>query len=289
MRYSTTTQYARLEPVPGGLAFVSSYSPDLVTAFKQRIPAECRKWDNPNKRWIVEPRYGSVCAELADRFLNVFVTIPSQTAFPSETTTKLIRLEYLGQCKQRDDGSLTAFGYSEGGWNVIFPETVLQEWFSAVPTRPGEKPTLYAVLGVKQISPLDEIRSAYRRLARQWHPDVCHEPDASDQFKAIQHAWDILSDPLKRKKLDAGMKLEASLTKQSSNDLYRPNGLSKNNGNGGFRSPLRCGWVYVSGVETLGRFLVSSVLQWEDITNSAGRVMVVSWQVGNQTFEVTWV
>ena len=60
----------------------------------------------------------------------------------------------------------------------------------------------YAVLGVERGASADEIRSAYRKLARQYHPDVSAAADAAARFKEVTQAYEILSDPERRQRYD---------------------------------------------------------------------------------------
>jgi curved DNA-binding protein len=60
----------------------------------------------------------------------------------------------------------------------------------------------YAVLGVARDATADDIKTAYRRLARKYHPDVSKEQDAETKFKAMAEAYETLKDPEKRAAYD---------------------------------------------------------------------------------------
>lgn len=61
----------------------------------------------------------------------------------------------------------------------------------------------YADLGVPRTARREEVRRAYRTLARRHHPDVNREPGAEERFKAIAEAYQVLSDPRRRRDYDA--------------------------------------------------------------------------------------
>jgi curved DNA-binding protein len=61
----------------------------------------------------------------------------------------------------------------------------------------------YATLGVDKNAAADDIKKAYRKLARKYHPDVSKEPDAAQRMSSINEAYTVLSDPEKRAAYDA--------------------------------------------------------------------------------------
>lgn len=100
---------------------------------------------------------------------------------------------------------------------------------------------LYEVLGVKRTASEKELRSAYRKLARKYHPDVNPgDKQAEAKFKEINNAYEVLSDAEKRKKYDKyGEKweyadqIEEMQRKQSAGDFFRRAGQTAGTGTAG--------------------------------------------------------
>ncbi len=66
----------------------------------------------------------------------------------------------------------------------------------------AEKKDVYETLGISKNASQDEIKQAYRKMAKKYHPDLNHEPGAAEKFKEVQEAYDILSDTNKKARYD---------------------------------------------------------------------------------------
>jgi DnaJ-class molecular chaperone len=84
---------------------------------------------------------------------------------------------------------------------------ILAGWRQALPGQEGNMPVkykdYYETLGVKRDASEEDIKKAFRKLARQYHPDVAkNKKQAEEKFKEINEAYEVLSDPTKRKRYD---------------------------------------------------------------------------------------
>ena len=276
----------RIDVINGMLAFRTPYNPMLVDTLKLNVPATDRKWDAAGKVWLIDPAHGQRLQDLAEDFYGTRPALPVINTGALAVAMRILEVHYLGRVKRRGGDDESAFGWVDGGWNAVFPKAPLQAWFGAE-DRPGEAATLYSVLGLKREAAALDVKAAWKRLARQWHPDTCREPDAASQFRAIKEAYDVLSDGGKRARYDAGLALEASLRRQMSD--YGSEALVEALAVQEWAPPLRCGYVLVNGVAKLGRFVISEIFEWKDITRDDGAVLVSSWPNGADRFEEAWI
>ena len=269
-----------LTPDGGGIAVRTPYDPGFVNELKSAIPYTDRRWKQDSKTWIVTPAHGATLQNLCNKYFGELPLLPTGIASKPTIKQQILDVRYIGATKDRGGDERSAYGYYKDGWNVIFSETVLRAWFEGIEATPDQAATLYSVLLVSRSATDDEIKKGFWRMARQWHPDTCREPNAEEQFKTINHAYQILSDARNRERYNAGLALEASLKNTpKSNNHYSV---------AGYRSPLRCGLIMAEGIDAMGIFNVSKIFAWQDITDAHGRVLVVSWKAGDNHFSEVW-
>ncbi len=267
----------------GAFAVTAPYDPGFVQELKMQIQPNERRFRGEDKAWLVSTRHGKTLQDLCMKYYNEIPLLPTLANAKPKVKQMIVDVRYIGTTKDRGADERSAFGWYKDGWNVVFPEGVLRAWFDA-PSNPDEQPTLYSVLGVKRDATEDEIKSGYRRMARQWHPDQCKEPNAQDQFIAIQHAYEILKDVNSRERYNAGLMFEATLKNNVTTTAFDEIQIKYN----GYRAPLRCGLIMCEGTDAMGLFTVSKIFAWEDVRDNNGRVLVVSWPKGADKFQEVW-
>lgn len=255
-----------------------SYNAALLDEFKRQIPARDRAWDSRNKCWLISPAYvGRATSVIEGYGVDVFYDgiDPNDYSQAQATTQRRVcRILYIGSVKQRQDGSQSAMGLDDyGNWFYVFPYEVLTAWFGVDLNLSHQ--TFYNLLGVTQNTTAAELKKAYRRLARQWHPDVCAEPNARDVFVAIQNAYELLSNDGQRRMYDLGLKMASTLSPIESGAAV-------------WYSPLRCGDLDVEFVEGISKREIVKIHHWDDIHNDTGQILVSSWRRGADSPTFNW-
>jgi hypothetical protein len=250
--------------------------------FKARIPSSGRRpvyYNDRFSHWLVAPTYLGVLRELSLKHIgreavilgSIRATAPGEHSFD---------LDYMGLLRHRGGGMYTASGWVGGGWNVSFSSRVLQAFFGFTLAEDDAPQTLYAVLGIGHRADDGEIKSAFRRAARTWHPDVNREPGAAEQFMRVKEAYDILGNPALRRKYELGLLLESQVESRPKPEPEPGHTLD-------WRPPVRCGRLTIVGTRTGDLYQVERIVSWDDIIVQ-GKTMVSWWLPGGDMFQVAW-
>ena len=277
-------QMARIVQTSNELQFYSPYDQLLVADLKSRIPYNERRWDGNNKCWIITPNNLNTLKVLSIKYLGNEPSIQGGLIGnqPLKPETKLLNVRYIGTPKDRGNGEKSAFGHDGQNWSIVFPELVLRQWFEGEnATVETTDLTLYGVLALKQTCAGSDIKTAWRRMAKRYHPDVNKDDDAVAMMIRINEAYEVLNNPMKRKKYDAGLVLVSTLGQTNNTRLNAFSNI--------WRPPERCGFVLATGQYMLGRFVIEVIHQWEPIKDAYGRELVTSWPMGSDTYQENWV
>lgn len=256
----------------GALKVNTPYNASFVAELKSLIPASGRKWDQLSKCWLVSPDHAARLKDIIDRNYGSDVAMPTVIAAKAEEQVFEFKADYVANVR---DGFASV--NANGSWAAKLTEAALRQWFRQ-PSTPGEAATFYSLLGIDRDAPLAEIKKAYKRAARQWHPDVNREPEAREMFEHVKEAYEILSEPESRTRYNAGLLFE-QMARIGKSGTYAARST--------FTPNLRCGQLKVRGRQELGTVIGEEILAWDDITNEAGSVMVSFW--AGETFQIVWV
>ena len=252
------------------------YEPDLIDAIKMTIPSYARHYDPETRFWYIHISQTTALERIASQFGG---RVPKAHVSATDgVQQKTLRIVYLGKSKLQISTGESIHNGTTGTqhdtgvliWDVILFEKEVRRWFHATDVMGAT--TLYGVLGVGQQATFDEIRSAYRRMARQWHPDVCHEENAQEMFLRIGRAYETLNNPNLRVRYDTGLRFESMSKSTVSAIAYIP--------------PLRCGLISGRMQHVNGKYIVEEITDWQDIVEN-GQVLVTSWR--SSGLEQAWV
>ena len=281
-------QTARIVQTSSELQFyMPGYDPSLTNALKGYITANERRPVYINNKFshsVFTPNHLDTVKRLCVTYLGSEPSIQGGLIGnqPLKPQTKLLNVRYIGTPKDRGNGEKSAFGHDGQDWSIVFPELVLKKWFEGNDaTVDTTDLTLYGVLSLKRDCAGTDIKTAWRRMAKRYHPDVNKDDDAPQMMQRINEAYEVLNNPLKRKKYDAGLVLAASLSEKPRDRLSAFSNV--------WRPPERCGFIMATGINQLGRFVIETIHQWEPIKDGFGRELVTSWPMGSDIYQEQWV
>ena len=254
---------------------------DQKDAFKMYIPGKMRSWDGDKKVWMVDFSQQNTLARLFPGN-----SIPAPTAGNSAPTLvqKTLKVRYIGQVKDQYSGDMYANCLIEDYWSLQLPEEVLKMFWEGTVAAPRlNMSSLYGILTVTNTATIDEIKTGYRKMAKQWNPDYCAVPNANEIFQKIQDAYKILTNTYKRLRYNVGLLLEAQ--SKATEERYGTNVVYGNI----FQPPYRCGLITLEGEEKLGKIRATKITDWKDIVNDRGQTLVSSWDSRNNRLVENWL
>jgi len=265
----------------GTYAVTTPWNKSFVHGIKTEVSAFNRRWDPQRKVWVVSEAGVGGLADVLNGAFDVEVTVAPSASTAAVVAREDIDVHYMGLVKTRTNGDETAYGHDGQDWAYVFPRSVLESFFSGgktVLSRPTQAATHFAVLGVARSAGEDEIRRAYRRTICQWHPDVCEEPDATEQFMAVQKAREILLDKSLRGRYEAGLAFQESVDGGESHQY-----------NATYSAPVRCGRVAVDIERGVKLGFIHKIHEWKELRDKYGKVLVSSWPAGADMYQERWV
>ena len=266
----------------GSVVLRMSYDQYVIAKLKVDIPSTDREYNPTTKAWTLDGKWRDYIVTLLTTagftiMGDALHGVVGQRGIVRET----IRVNYMGNARKRPDGSVTASGMDERGeWKYLFIFDALSDWFDlpAVTSSPLDAADLYGMFGIARDATGDEVKKAYRRLMRSWHPDVNSDPKAGEVFIALQDGYAVLSDAKRRGRYDVGLSLQPLMPPKAGSDIVwiPPDGS-------------RCGYVDVEMETGLRTSVIRRIYGWDDIVNTRGQRMIAKWNSSRNEVEYSWL
>jgi hypothetical protein len=184
---------------------------------------------------------------------------------------------YIGWPKARANGEFVSSGMlADGSWGLDLPMEVMRAYFenrdpaeqeAQVPTGPIG-PGFYGVLMIPQAATADELKAAFRKLSKMYHPDLSDAPDAATLFINLKKAYDTLSDPALRAKHDAILRMTSTSSDYAPLTTNVVLGASTTSNWG---PTYRCGKITIQGTTFGGNVRVQKITGW--VLNKRRRII----------------
>lgn len=298
----------------GVIELRTPYDRQFLDALKSQIDEYARRWDAANKVWRFDDSQMLTLEALCEKHFGVKPTKSGLSA-PNFQMGDRVLAEYVG----RSTGGKPARVFVAGEFSFLLTEQAIRQYFHLANQTPQPQPVgatstvtpapqrtipdnPYDLLVVTTTATTAEIEQAYRRMARQWHPDVCHEPDAADWFHAITAAKQQLLDSSLRRQLDGALRMKSLLGAQikavktttptptrTEPAKWSADWLTQNANTPSFAPPLRCGWITPAAF-TCGAYVkINQIKLWADDIDTQGRTRVAYWDQTSKTIRTDWV
>ena len=173
-----------------------------LSARGMRVKVHVRPEHKVGSSYRVEIRSSSQCVRLTAKVVWI-----KRTSVLSREHELGLRFTDVQPAVGRVLEHWAVYGYIPSSNNVAaMPEVHTRSSEPAAPA-PSKKapPCFYAELGLTPDACQAEIHSAYRKLAKSLHPDICRDEDAAERFTYIARVYEVLGDPVKRERYDAAM------------------------------------------------------------------------------------
>ncbi|MHA2218378.1 MAG: J domain-containing protein [Candidatus Hodarchaeales archaeon] len=249
----------------------------MLPEIKKSISKYNRRYCPETKRWYFDKsELGWISQIIKRNGLDIIVT---DLGGETEINTQEFRIEWVEQQQSRRYIMPYAL-YLKNRFIAEIPyNEMVRYWqenpYSRQKVFSAESNNFYKLLEVTNTATTEEIKSSYRQLARQFHPDISTEPDAHELFVRINSACEVLSDPKQRKKYDAAIKF-SQLTNKPQNRYKNFTG-----------PPVTCGRIKGSGRFHLGLFKIDTILKWQDVIKD-GKIMCSIYNPMTKKYTVNW-